>query len=227
MTFPWQGRPLDQTLTVLRSALTELWKRKPPGVLLPAVLQGASAEEIEVHEKVIGRPIPDPVHRLYQTVGGIQHYGKEQIQTGPTFLRMLQGANWLDPSDHCELLDLPSRWARTDYFAFAQSVAGDTIVHCENPPRGEKGSVILLDHECSNQVMADWQPRWYTPIVYLADSLSDWLSRWVYCGFDELAVSFRNDLPSEIERLYLLDHLRLNPGLEWAEKRLRVLGHPS
>jgi len=222
MKFPWQDQPLEQTLTALTAALVNLWEHKPAGSLLPAIPGGRGDEEIDARERAIGRPIPQDIRQLYRAVDGIEWHG-EPILTGGTFLIMLDGAGWLDPDDHSELIDLPTQWKRTDYFHFAQSVAGDCIVCCERPPRGKPGSVILIDHECANRAMADWRPRWYTPIVYLADSLSDWLARWVCLGFDDLAVSSRQDHTPELERVYLLDHLRLNPGLEWAEKRLKEL----
>lgn len=223
------GRNLDAVLADLRTAAEVLVRTKLPGELPPVRPQSCSAEEIRLREKQLGREIPAPIKKLYSVVDGIQWHS-EPIQSGiTTILRALSVAQWVDPEDECELIDLDNGaeiWKRDDYFRFAQTTWGCSIVYCENPPGHVPGSIILLDALAANKISCPFNDGYYTPIVFLADSLQEWLARWMACGFEEYgqAVVPAWELSQDVGRAILEDHIRLNPTVVWAKEELSKFG---
>lgn len=223
------GRNLDAVLADLRAAAEELVRTKPPGELPPVRPQSCSAEEIHLREKQLGRAIPAPIKKLYSTVDGIDwHF--EPIQSGvTTFLHALSVAQWVDPEDEYELIELENGaeiWKRDDYFRIAQSTWGDSIVYCENPPGHVPGSMLLLDAQRNNRLPCSFNSGQCTPIVVLADSLQEWLARWMVCGFEEYGQGWVPawELSQDVGRAFLEDHIRLNPTVVWAREELLKFG---
>ena len=86
---------------------------------------------------------------------------------------------------------------------------GDFMLHlATRPNRDGRRPVMAVDAQ-SRQVV-------------LGDTLSQWLSRFITCGFREPSIHHDNfaDLNTDLRPDYLSDHLRLNPTDEWARARM-------
>lgn len=167
----WRGRELDDVLAELKLKATDHMRSKPPGLLPVLRPEGNSEDEIAEHEKRLGRPIPEPIRKLYSAVDGIDHTDEElHSKSGMTFLLSLAASHWVDPDDHSILYEEPS-WKRDDYFSIGKSLYEDMVVFCEHPPGHHPGSIVMIDDQCANQLITEDDPKKYTPIVFLADNL--------------------------------------------------------
>jgi hypothetical protein len=221
----WNDSDLEDVLAQLQSKAFEL--RSAAGMRpTPVTTPGSSEQDIYDHGTRLDQSIPEQIRKLYHEIGGMVPCPDPTLPS--VFVTSLEASEWLDPTDHFELVGMQQEWTTGQFYQFAQTIDGDCILYCTAQPDRTPGSIILLDHECSNQLPDPRNPTLLTPIVYLADTLAEWLARWMACDFSEYA-AFRGDISKcgpELRREFLLDHLRLNPGAKWATDMLAEKSSP-
>ncbi len=218
----WRGRDLDEVLDELVQRASAFIDANTSGGLPPLRLEGNSERDLAAHENRIRRNMPEPVRRLYERADGVIGYSRDRHRMTGSFLKSLVETNWVDCDNYVDLEDLDKDWKRDDYFEFSQSIWADPIFYCENPPGHPPGSIIIVDRQLANRVKSPTMPGQRTPIVFIADSLSDWLARWMALGFQEIT-SYLGDLKNmapALRREFLLEHQRLNPSIDWIQERL-------
>ena len=224
---PWENHiDLEDVLNHIAVIGREKMAGREPGMLPSLQPRGNTVEEIDEHAKRIGRPIPEEIRQLYSVVDGIIP-SPDPVQTD-TFLLALEESQWVDPDKNFEFEQIEAcdpEWADVDFYGFAATRAGDWIVWCDEGATDQPGTVVLLDHECANDIPSPVDPREPTPIVILGNTLSQWLRRWCDCGFEEHSIYWARywEGSKELLRNYLEDHIRLNPGVKWAKEHLARL----
>ena len=191
---------------------------------VPFRLRDASAPDIGQIPSAIQPPIPADVASMHRVIVG-RSFHEPADATPPVFLYRMQDIHWCDPASDLDVGDMRNThpdWYDARYLAIGRGIFGDTLAWCENAPGRSTGSIVLVDHEGGGPARDPNQPQ---GIIVLADSLADWLSRWMAFDFVEYAyVSGElKVLPPQQQRAFLIDHLRLNPNLAWASRRLQAL----
>lgn len=216
----WHGADLRGVLEDLRREAKRLEKEWPAEGFPPFFPGAHSNQELDDAQAKCGQEIPPPVRALLRSVRGISSdaWSGSNCQKSLFLIQSPHSESWSCPGD---FEDPDPRWEGVRHFCFAQSVFGDSIVYCWNPPDRTPGSIILEDHEMSN-LMPSAIDDLCTPTVFLADNLAEWLARWMACGYFEYALFHGGswDVSSEVEKDVLEDHLRLNPRVEWVRPRL-------
>lgn len=223
----WRGSDLTSALEHLSRATKLLLARKPPGHL-PAVMPGGSTTaQFDEHETAIGVPPPEEIRRLYGAIDGVMYHG-ESLFPGLTYLLALCESGGDELEDWIEFEGPVRGWTQEYYYVFAMTVAGDSIIYTRMSD-GEfaAGTILLFDHEYSNQILQPDGKR-YARFVVLADNLAEWVERWITCGFEEWAFSFMPPAADHaLQREFLIDHIRLNPLVRWARERLASWSDPT
>ena len=165
---------------------------------------GAREAALAERERSLGQPMPPPVRQLLAQVSAKTWSGRVN-------------AIALLPPDECHplstLFELPDdesgRVGDPPYFIFANGDFGDAVM-CD-----AAGRIVLADHEAGEAVI-------------LGRSLAEWIERLLAFNGDELAYMQGgvDDIAPEAARRFLNDHLSLNPGSEWAARKLMQLDHP-
>jgi hypothetical protein len=203
----------------LDSALDRLIKAAPRRQReyggLPFSMQGSTREQIARHSAALAREIPDEIAKLYQRIGG-SSFELTPIDDCHVFLWPLQETRWIDNANDSLIKWSLERgypdWYAAHFFLFGQGIHGDMLVYCPDPPHRTPGSILILDHEYRGPQRNEQQPEL---VVFLADSLAQWIARWTECGFEEYACSGGTDrLPPKLARRVCDDHARLNPGID-------------
>lgn len=181
---------------------------------LPFSFHGASRDDIARHGATLTQGIPPELARLYERIGG-SGLGTNPIDDCHVFLLPLEETRWIE-NDKDSMLKwfLEKAWPEwfiAHFFEFGRGVYGDMLVYCPDPPGRTPGSIILFDHEGQGPGHSEQQPE---IIVFLADSLAQWIGRWIACGLEEYGyVGATSRLPPETHRMLRDDHKRLNPGI--------------
>jgi hypothetical protein len=219
----WHGADLSDILSQMRVDAERLAVEFAAPQYPPFFPGRTSEQALRAAEKDHGRSIPDPVRQLYGTIHGLTFDDwKLRERATRNLIVAISETYWPHPLD---VDDCDERWNRDDYFVFAQTTWGDEIVYCERPHERPPGSIIMLDHEKVNNNPSESYPEWLTQVVFLADSLAEWLARWRACGYVELAMTGQNDrVAPDILKDFLEDHIRLNPRVVWAREKLKQLG---
>lgn len=218
----WHGAELGSILVCLQQEAPRLADEHAPSGFPPFFVGGSTEEEVRAAEAEHGRPVPGPVRQLNRAIRGLTPDDWcRKARDSATLIKSLAVTYWPHPLD---VDDADERWNRNDYFVFAQTTDGDEIVYCEHPPEHRPGSIILLDHDRCNMIPAESDLDCVTQVVFLADSLAEWLARWMACGFIEPATTGEEELvPRDVYIDFLADHIRLNPRVVWARERLSEL----
>lgn len=216
--------------TSLISAIEELiaaWKKfaqkKQPGQLMPFLVGGSTRSEFERHGQRMGRAVPDEVALLYESIDGVCGRYTTFVEVPGELIHILPlyETEWTWADDDMEILD--PEWKGNGFYRFASSKFGDSVYYYGGESESRWGTIILHDHECSNQNPSPVRENCYTTIIVLADSLTSWLRRWIACGLGEFAfddVTGEWGVSKEVEIAYLKDYSRLNPRLDWPKERL-------
>lgn len=182
----------------------------------PFTLSGSSESQIVRHAATLSRPMPPELVRLYERVGGCT-FATAPIDDCNVFLLPLEETRWIVNSEDALLKwHLPAgypEWFGARYFEFGRGIFGDMLVYCADPPGRTPGSIIMIDHDFRGPENCAQQPE---IIVFLADSLSQWIARWVTCGLEEYgyASGSPTELPPDLRAMLQADHVRLNPGVD-------------
>lgn len=231
----WPRNQSIQTTTEhLRDKLKGLARSVAVGSIMPALPVGNTPTLITKREAAMRHSIPGELRVLYEHVDGEfvmedhdwGYKGTDSIELHTNCkLLPLVTAGWHKCREFSWVGELPDAlraWREAKFFRFATSADIDEIGICPDLPTGQRDAVILIEFEPLNAIQHELWPGNYFPIIVLGDSLADWLERWMACEFWEPACApcGLDTLPLDVQRAYLLDHLRLNPGVEWARERL-------
>jgi hypothetical protein len=208
---------LDEVIQAARKSRRKGWvwpfmRKSPP---LPFLLNGSNRKALERHSSTLRKPIPEEMILLYTKISGYSENETPWSELSDVFLYDFEKSFWCTADDdRCELrhlLEPDSPWSHAAYYVFGQSIHGDYLTYCENPPIGPSGSIVILSHEYQGPQKNPEQPE---TIVRLADSLAQWLTRLADLKFVEYGyyVGAIKDLPNELRDLMKSDHERLNPG---------------
>jgi hypothetical protein len=208
---------LDEVIQAARKSQRKGWfwpfmrKARP----LPFLLNGSSRKAIEQHSSTLPRSIPDEMILFYTRLSGYAEHEVPWSELSDLFVYDFERSFWCTADDdRCELRHLmepDSAWSHAAYYVFGQSIYGDYLTYCVNPPIGQAGSIVILSHEYQGPKDNPEQPE---TMVRLADSLAQWLTRLAELKFLEYGyyVGSIKDLPDELRDLMKTDHERLNPG---------------
>lgn len=214
----WHGADLNGVLNELREEAERLRTQCPAGISPPFYPGGHIEEQIAHEETRHRRPVPSEIWKLYSVVQGLPHH-EEGKEPPSTFILPPSDTGWPHPNDRDEI---DPEWQKQNLFCFARTHALDHIAYCTDPGHRYDGFIVLIESECQNKLPSRVRDNWYTPIVFLADTLAEWLARWMALEYTEFATVIPGKWPvgRSLERDFLEDHIRLNPGVEWAKRRL-------
>jgi len=224
--FDWErNAPLKTVLARLFETAHSLAQRECAD-RLPLAPGGCEWDRVDAHQQQLTDPLPLEIRALYGWVDGV--YGHHGYELRTVYLLPLDETRWVSMEDEA-FDDFVERrqpaWCGRRYFQFAEGVFGDAIVYCVDPPTGPRGSIAVLDHDQFGPAGRAEQPG---TVVFLGQSLSEWLSRWIAYDLVEHAYDWAHvdRLPAAQQAVFYRDHLRLNPGVRWAEQQLVQLEQP-
>lgn len=171
------------------------------------------AKELACAEKELGFILPDDLRTLYLTTPICGFLGSEEA------IRIYSVDSvhvWQDELFSGFELSYPA-WANAKFLAFGATAFGDELLYCVADANAvRRGAIVSTDHE------GDF------PFVVLGENLADWLARLAAFSGLELAVvpGAAEEIASEQVLAFAVDHLRLNPGSEWAARKVYAAHTP-
>jgi hypothetical protein len=221
---------LGEVLERLRAIAATKEMHADPDIAPPLTDRASTIDELDAHERKLGRPIPEAIRCLYSSVGGVSDTPLPFPSVGGRLLP-LEETEWVDQAEYplqFENLEGKDRvWSRADYFLFGRFKCWDFITYCTRPPRGQPGTIVLLEDTCDSQIPSAEAPEELViPFVILGDDLAAWLSRWMDYELTEWT-AMTPEVPEELSPAHELafreDAQRLNPGAKWTQERTALL----
>lgn len=176
---------------------------------------GHSEYELRMAERRIGRALPEDLRALYRALPPEATTRQTPDAEDFIFFCALKDLRrWAGGLVRRE--ELPQNWRSAEFITFGRTTFGDDVLYCTSPPRGQ-GTIAVTNHEDD------------ATLEVLGDCLADWLSRLAAFSGRELAVApgEANDIAHEDALAYARDHARLNPGCEWAAKKIYEAENPN